>query len=123
MNSMLEKGKKEQHEEEVQLVAYKQFGDDTSVEKTTAIEEANTKLTVLKADIGKAVVELEEDIISIWNGDIKAEAATKVRIACSVDAFLQQDPEEILALGAPEVRGENHQTHRPAHGRVEGSTN
>jgi prefoldin subunit 5 len=86
MNSMLEKGKKEKHEEEVQYAAYKQFCDDTQVEKKNAIDEANEHITVLKADIEKAIAtvekltkeieELESDI-STWNGDIKA--ATQVR--------------------------------------------
>ncbi len=34
MNGMLEKGKKEKHEEQVQFAAYKQFCDVTTVEKT-----------------------------------------------------------------------------------------
>jgi len=86
MNSMLEKGKKEKHEEQTAFAAYKQFCDDTTVEKNRAINEANDHIGVLKADIEKAVAtieklteeiaELEEDI-SIWEGDIKA--ATKVR--------------------------------------------
>jgi len=86
MNGMLEKGKKEKHDEQVQFAAYKQFCDDTSVEKTRAIEEAADKIEVLKADIQKytadaakltkEIAELDEDI-SIWKGDIKA--ATKVR--------------------------------------------
>merc|ERR1719235_12875 len=86
MNGMLEKGKKEKHEEQVQFAAYKQFCDDTTVEKKRAIEEANEQIEVLKADIEKytataakltkEIAEHEEDI-SVWNGDIKA--ATKVR--------------------------------------------
>jgi len=86
MEGMLEKGKKEKHEEQVQFAAYKQFCDDTSVEKTRAIEEANEQIDVLKADIQKAtakaakltkeIAELDEDI-AIWTGDIKA--ATNVR--------------------------------------------
>merc|ERR1719305_1328193 len=43
MNGMLEKGKKEKHEEQVQFAAYKQFCDDTTVEKTRAIAEAEQK--------------------------------------------------------------------------------
>jgi len=169
MNSMLEKGKKEKHEEEVQFAAYKQFCDDTSVEKTNAIEEANGKITVLKADIEKAVAtiakltkevaELEEDI-STWNGDIKAATAVRNKekadydkthadysesvdaleraIAVlkkqthdrkqasllqlktldlipqnakdTIDAFLQQDPEETLALDAPEANAYENQS-------------
>jgi len=169
MNSMLEKGKKEKHEEQVQYSAYKQFCDDTSVEKTQAIEDANEKITVLKADIEKAIAtvakltkeisELEEDI-STWNGDVKA--ATTVRetekadyekthadysesvdaleraIAVlkkethdrkqasllqlksmtlipqsakdTIDAFLQQDPEETLAESAPEANAYEFQS-------------
>merc|ERR1719191_922572 len=86
MNGMLEKGKEEKHSEQVQYAAYKQFCDDTSVEKTRAIKEANEKIEMLKADIQKytsdaakltkEIAELDEDI-SIWTGDIKA--ATKVR--------------------------------------------
>jgi chromosome segregation ATPase len=86
MEGMLEKGKKEKHDEQVQFAAYKQFCDDTTVEKKRAISEANERIEVLKADIqkdtadasrlSKEIAELDEDI-SIWNGDIKA--ATNVR--------------------------------------------
>merc|ERR1719221_1506821 len=86
MQGMLEKGKKDKHDEQVQFAAYKQFCDDTSVEKKRAIEEANERIEVLKADIQKytadaalltkEIAELDEDI-AIWKGDIKA--ATKVR--------------------------------------------
>merc|ERR1719465_244316 len=86
MEGMLEKGKKEKHDEQVQFAAYKQFCDDTTVEKKRAIAEAAETIEVLKADIQKytsdaaqltkEIAGLDEDI-SIWNGDIKA--ATKVR--------------------------------------------
>ena len=86
MEGMLEKGKKEKHDEQVQFAAYKQFCDDTSVEKTRAIAEANEQIDTLKADIQsytakaalltKEIAGLDEDI-SIWEGDIKA--ATNVR--------------------------------------------
>jgi len=169
MNGMLEKGKKEKHEEQVQFAAYKQFCDDTTVEKKRAIEEANEQIDVLKADIEKytataakltkEIAEHEEDI-SVWNGDVKA--ATKVReiekadydathkdysesvdaleraIAVlkkqahdrkqasllqlkslklipadakkAIDAFLQQDPEEGLAVSAPEANAYEFQS-------------
>jgi len=169
MNGMLEKGKKEKHEEQVQFAAYKQFCDDTTVEKKRAIEEANEQIDVLKADIEKytataakltkEIAEHEEDI-SVWNGDIKA--ATKVReiekadydathkdysesvdaleraIAVlkkqahdrkqasllqlkslklipaeakkAIDAFLQQDPDEGLAVSAPEANAYEFQS-------------
>jgi prefoldin subunit 5 len=86
MNVMLEKGKKEKHEEAQSFNDFKQFCEDTSTEKNRAITEANEHIGVLKADIEKAIAtvekldkeiaELEEDI-SIWEGDIKA--STKVR--------------------------------------------
>merc|ERR1719356_837257 len=86
MEGMLEKGKKEKHDEQVQFAAYKQFCDDTSVEKKRAIEEADQQIEVLKADIekytadaaklAKEIAAHEEDI-SVWTGDTKA--ATNVR--------------------------------------------
>jgi hypothetical protein len=86
LNGMLEKGKKEKHDEQVQFAAYKQFCDDTAVEKKRSIDEAAEQIDMLKADIGKAVADaaqlgkeiagLDEDV-SIWQGDTKA--ATNVR--------------------------------------------
>merc|ERR1719460_1524640 len=86
LNGMLEKGKKEKHDEQVQFAAYKQFCDDTTVEKTRAIKEAEDKIEMLKADIqkyeadaaalAKEIAEHDEDI-SVWEGDQKA--ASKVR--------------------------------------------
>merc|ERR1719291_189090 len=51
LEGMLEKGKAEKHEEQTQFAAYKQFCDDTTVEKKRAIAEANERINVLKADI------------------------------------------------------------------------
>jgi len=86
LNGMLEKGKKEKHDEQVQFAAYKQFCDDTAVEKKRSIDEAAEQIDMLKADIAKAVADaaqlgkeiagLDEDV-SIWQGDMKA--ATNVR--------------------------------------------
>merc|ERR1719305_2044450 len=86
MAGMLEKGKKEKHNEQGQYAAYKQFCDDTSVEKKRAIEEANEKIEMLKADIEKYISDAamltkeiagHDDDIAAWTGDVKA--ATKVR--------------------------------------------
>jgi len=86
LEGMLAKGKEEKHSEQVQYAAYKQFCDDTSVEKTRAIKEANEMIDMLKADIAqytsdaaqltKEIAGHDEDI-SVWTGD--SEAATKVR--------------------------------------------
>jgi len=83
---MVEKGKKEKHEEQVQFAAYKQFCDDTTVEKQRAIKEANEMIEILQADIqkyeadaaqlAKEIAKHDEDI-STWEGDFKA--ASKVR--------------------------------------------
>merc|ERR1712100_526858 len=86
LNGMGEKGKKEKHEEQVQFAAYKQFCDDTTVEKQRAIKEANEMIEILQADIqkyeadaahlAKEIAKHDEDI-STWEGDFKA--ASKVR--------------------------------------------
>merc|ERR1719389_435424 len=86
LQGMAEKGKKEKHEEQVQFAAYKQFCDDTTVEKQRAIKEATAKMEQLVAAIQKAeadaatlakeIAQLAEDI-SVYEGDKKA--ATEVR--------------------------------------------
>jgi len=108
MQGMLEKGKKEKHEEQVQFAAYKQFCDDTTVEKTRAIKEAAEQIEKLSADIQKyeadaekltkEIAEHDEDI-SVWEGDIKA--ATKVREIENTDytATHKDYSESIDALG------------------------
>merc|ERR1719191_1055205 len=164
LNGMVEKGKKEKHEEQVQFAAYKQFCDDTTAEKQRAIKESNEMIELLDADIekyeadaarlAKEIAKHDEDI-STWEGDFKA--ATKVReienadyiathkdytesidaldegiqtlkaqahdvkqaaaaltqVSSSnivpaeskriIDAFLAQDPDENLAVAAPEA--------------------
>merc|ERR1719478_1835807 len=86
LEGMAAKGKAEKHDEQVQFAAYKQFCDDTSVEKKRAISEANEMIEVLKADIAKYTADaaqlakeiaVHEEDIAVWTGDIKA--ATKVR--------------------------------------------
>lgn len=86
MNGMLEKGKAEKHDEEVQFAAYKQFCDDTRVDKERAIKEANNAIEKLNADmkkykadaarLAKHIAKHEKDI-AVFEGDLKA--STKVR--------------------------------------------
>merc|ERR1719506_2026712 len=107
MEGMLEKGKKEKHDEQVQFVAYKQFCDDTTVEKKRAIDEANERIDVLKADIQKytadaaqltkEIAELDEDI-SIWNGDIKAATSVRDIEKADYDATHKDYSESVDAL-------------------------
>jgi hypothetical protein len=86
LGGMLEKGKKEKHDEQVQFAAYKQFCDDTASEKKRSIEKAAESIDMLKADIAKSIADAElltkeiaglDQDVSVWNGDMKA--ATKVR--------------------------------------------
>jgi hypothetical protein len=86
LNGMAEKGKEEKHAEQVQFAAYKQFCDDTTVEKQRAVKEATELMEQLTASIqkgqadaaalAKEISQLDEDI-SVWEGDKKA--ATQVR--------------------------------------------
>jgi septal ring factor EnvC (AmiA/AmiB activator) len=86
MEGMLEKGKKEKHDEQVQFAAYKQFCDDTSTEKTRLIAEANQRMEKLTADIQKQndmAAQLGRDIakndgdIAAWQGDVKASTTVR----------------------------------------------
>jgi len=108
MEGMLEKGKKEKHDEQVQFAAYKQFCDDTSVEKTRAIAEANEQIDTLKADIQsytakaalltKEIAGLDEDI-SIWEGDIKAATNVREIEKNDYDVLHKDYSESVDALG------------------------
>merc|ERR1719473_554567 len=54
LNGMVEKGKKEKHEESLQFATYKQFCDSTAASKTKAIKEANEAIEGLQSDIEKS---------------------------------------------------------------------
>jgi len=108
MEGMLQKGEKEKHAEQVQFAAFKQFCDDTTIEKQKAIADANDQIEKLKADIfqfasdaealGKEIAQLDEDI-AVFEGDISA--ATKVRAIekTDYDATHKDYDESIDALG------------------------
>merc|ERR1719217_1166056 len=53
LQGMLEKSKKEKHEEQVQFAGYKQWCDDTTVEKQKLIKLADQQIDMLHADIQK----------------------------------------------------------------------
>jgi prefoldin subunit 5 len=125
LNGMVEKGKKEKHEEQVQFAAYKQFCDDTTVEKQRAIKEANEMIEMLQADIekyeadaarlAKEIAKHDEDI-STWEGDFKA--ATKVREIENADyiATHKDYTESIDALdeGIQTLKAQAHDTKQAA---------
>merc|ERR1719478_562231 len=109
LNGMAEKGKAEKQEEQVQFAAYKQFCDDTTVEKQNAIEEANGEIEKFEADISKFSADAEQlaheisvhdEDIATWEGDQKA--ATKVRNIEKTDyeAEHMDITQSIEALGA-----------------------
>merc|ERR1719498_1030744 len=108
MEGMLAKAKDEKHAEQVQFAEYKQFCDDTGVEKKRAISDAEETISVLTADIEKYTAHAEkltkeiaahDEDISVWNGD-KA-AATTVREMENTDyvATHKDYSESIDALG------------------------
>ena len=108
---MAEKGKKEKHEEQVQFAAYKQFCDDTTVEKQRAIKEATAKMEQLVAAIQKAeadaatlakeIAQLDEDI-SVYEGDKKA--ATEANRSFSVSSFSSRGGSFYWVQNLPEVQ-------------------
>jgi hypothetical protein len=107
LEGMLEKGKKEKHEEQVQFASYKQFCEDTSVEKKRDIDQAAEQIDMLKADIGKAVADaaqlgkeiagLDEDV-SVWNGDKKAATSVRKIEKTDYDAMHKDYSESVDAL-------------------------
>jgi len=92
LSGMLEKGKAEKHEEEVQFAAYEQFCGHTKDKKNRDISEETEAIEMYTADIGKYdadAAQLGKEVtnldtnIATWQGDIKA--ATNVREVEKVD--------------------------------------
>jgi len=107
MNGMLEKGKQEKHDEEVQFAAFKQFCDDTTLNKQKAIADANEQIEILKADIfqyatdaeqlGKEIAQHDEDIAT-WEGDRKAAENVRAIEKADYDALHKDYSESVDAL-------------------------
>jgi len=108
MENMMQKGKDEKHAEQVQFAAYKQFCDDTVVDKRRAIEEAESKIEKLKADIekhattaeklGREIAVHDEDIAT-WKGDLKAAEKIRDIEKANYKATHKDYSESIDALG------------------------
>merc|ERR1719310_2487512 len=108
MQGMLDKGKKEKHEEEVQFAAYKSFCDSVVPEKQKAIAEANQMIEDLKADIfqyqtdaatlGEEIAKHDEDI-AVWQGDLAAAGKVRDIEKADFDALHKDYTESIDALG------------------------
>jgi hypothetical protein len=108
LNGMVEKGKKEKHAEQVQFAAYKQFCDDTTVDKQRAIKESTQTIEKLSADISKAKAdaaqlgrEIAKHDADIASNEGDKKAATKVRDLEKTDytATHKDYSESIDALG------------------------
>merc|ERR1719473_1904488 len=63
LNDMRTKGVKEKQDEQVRFAQYKQFCDDTSAAKKASIDDANSQIEQLQADIQKA----ESDAATLAN--------------------------------------------------------
>merc|ERR1719359_2650230 len=107
LQGMLEKGKKEKHEEQVQFAAYKQFCDDVTVEKEKAIKDASTLIDVLKADIQKYAADIElltteiaehEEAIATATGNVKAAEKTRAIERADYETTHKDYSESIDAL-------------------------
>merc|ERR1719379_2528882 len=107
LDGMLAKGKSEKHDEQVQFAAYKQFCDDTSVEKTRAIAEAAETIEVLQADIRKYTADAatltkeiagHDEDISVWKGDTKAATNARAMEKADFDALHKDYSESVDAL-------------------------
>jgi len=107
LEGMLEKGKLEKHQEQVQFASYKQFCEDTSVEKKRDIKQAGQQIDMLKADIGKGTADaaqlgkeisgLDQDV-SVWNGDKKAATSVRKIEKTDYDATNKDYSESVDAL-------------------------
>jgi hypothetical protein len=108
LQSMLEKGKKEKHEEQVQFSAYQQWCGDVIDEKDQAVVHAEEQIEHLKADIQAEETEADElslkvgeleGNIATWQGDLKAAANVR-----SVEraTYLEEHKEYSEAINAIE---------------------
>merc|ERR1719207_366058 len=121
LNGMVEKGKKEKHEESLQFATYKQWCASTSGEKSRAIKDGNEAIEDLTADIekneataadcAKMITKLDADI-STWEGNLKAATEVREAEAADYEATYKDYGESITALeeGIKTLEAENHAT-------------
>jgi len=108
LQGMVEKSKKEKGEEAAQYNSYKQWCDETTVEKTRRIKEANDLIETLTADINKyeadaqmltKEIAVHDEDISTWQNDIKSATNVREIEKADYDATHQDYTESIDALG------------------------
>jgi len=105
---MLEKGKKEKHEEQVQFATYKQFCEDTERTVKRQVKASDEKITMLKADIqkyktesadlSKDIQELEADAATA-SGDKKASGKVRELERTQYEASHKDYTESVDAIG------------------------
>lgn len=107
MQTLLEDVKNEKHEEQVEFAAFKQFCDDTTKSKKSAIEEADTEMAELKSDIQKSSTDSallsrgiagHDENIAIWGGDIKANSRIRAGEKALFDKAYTDSSDSIDAL-------------------------
>merc|ERR1719171_3185433 len=107
LHGMLEKAKKEKHEEMMQFAAYKQFCDDTIAKKKEEIAAAEEKIEQLVAEMEKLeayILQLTKDIkklledVATWEAEIKAATETRAKEKADYDALHQDYSESVDAL-------------------------
>ena len=107
------------NDEQVQFAAYKQFCDDTTVETTRTISEANEKIDKLQSDIQKyeedaarlgIEIEGHDDDISAWQGDAKASSSVRTIEHQDYVETHKDYSESIVALkdGIKTLKAQNH---------------
>lgn len=86
LQGMLENGKKEKHEEEVQFAAYSEWCDNTCEDRQRAIKEGNERIESLNADINKFAAdanrlgrEVDEHDAQVAGWDADSKASTTLR--------------------------------------------
>jgi DNA repair exonuclease SbcCD ATPase subunit len=125
LNGMVEKGKKEKNEEQKQFAAYKQFCDDTTVEKQRSIKEANEMIEILQADIQKYEADAaafakeiagHDDDIATWEGDFKASSKVRAIEHSDYVSTHKDYTESIDALdeGIATLKKQSHDTKQAA---------
>lgn len=119
LQGLLENGKKEKHEEEVQFAAYSEWCDNTTEERQRAIQAGNEKIESLNADIEKygadanrlgREVDGHNAEVSGWNTDIKEAIDQRTKENTDFQTTEQDYAESVSALArATDVlKGQSH---------------
>lgn len=107
LQGLLEKGKKEKHEEEVQFAAYSEWCDNTIEHRQKAIKEGNEKIESLTADIEKYGADAarfgreadgHDAEVAGWRQDTKAAKAVRAKENADFKVTEQDYAESVSAL-------------------------